>query len=196
MVVSSTGTPEEESDYSAYGTEYSPPAAEPIATNSPAKNGMPNQATTTLGPGTSEYTRAFLTVDPGPYLTQDAQALNRYAYARNNPMKYIDPNGKTFVVAADQQLTIQQNISTLLRSNAGRQLVNKIANDPRPTFVGSGSLPRVQNPSGTTSVTNGTTTLIPGSTPGPVVGTDITLYTIQYCLYRNSNWPGRLPKSD
>jgi RHS repeat-associated protein len=42
----------------------------------------------------------FLSPDPKVPSAFDAQAYNRYAYGRNNPTTYADPNGQFFVVVA------------------------------------------------------------------------------------------------
>jgi len=39
----------------------------------------------------------FLSADPVGVMGGDPQALDRYAYVRNNPLKYVDPTGLTFV---------------------------------------------------------------------------------------------------
>ena len=116
----------------------------------------------------------FVTVDTGPYAVRDPMTLNRYAYTRDNPLRYIDPLGKYFVIATDQSPAAQQYISTLLRSSAGQALVQRIAADSRPTFVGSSSLPRVDAGNGKVAVTNGQTTALPGR-PGQLGGTDVKL---------------------
>lgn len=38
----------------------------------------------------------FMSVDPLAGNTEDPQTLNRYVYTRNNPLKYIDPDGLDF----------------------------------------------------------------------------------------------------
>jgi RHS repeat-associated protein len=81
----------------------------------------------------------FLSPDPGPYIWNDPQTLNRYAYSRNNPLKFIDPNGQYFVIASGNEHA-RQAISMLLRSNTGRALVGSIAADPRPTYVKEGRI--------------------------------------------------------
>jgi len=43
----------------------------------------------------------FITADSVVSDFYDPQDLNRYAYARNNPMKYVDPNGHAFETAWD-----------------------------------------------------------------------------------------------
>ena len=53
-------------------------------------------------------TGRFLSEDPAFLTTSfnlaDPQSLNSYAYARNNPLKYIDPNGESFQSFADAAL--------------------------------------------------------------------------------------------
>jgi len=41
----------------------------------------------------------FITMDPAPYSTANVQSFNRYAYANNNPNKFIDPDGESPVLA-------------------------------------------------------------------------------------------------
>lgn len=36
----------------------------------------------------------FLSMDPAGFVESNPQSFNRYAYANNNPQKYIDPNGE------------------------------------------------------------------------------------------------------
>ncbi|MGH8590271.1 MAG: RHS repeat-associated core domain-containing protein, partial [Gammaproteobacteria bacterium] len=37
----------------------------------------------------------FLAIDPAGFDPQNPQSFNRYAYANNNPYKYVDPNGES-----------------------------------------------------------------------------------------------------
>jgi RHS repeat-associated protein len=114
----------------------------------------------------------FLSPAPGPYIKQDPQTWNRYAYARNSPLKYIDPTGRYFVVATGNT-SVQQYISTLLRSESGKAFVQLIASDPRPTKVNGGRLDYITNSDRSFSITNGATTPIPD---GKALGsTDVVL---------------------
>jgi RHS repeat-associated protein len=117
----------------------------------------------------------FMSTDHGPFVWRDPQTLNRYIYTRNNPLKYVDPSGNYFVVSSDVAVQVKEYISTLVRSEAGRNLVNQIGLSPKPTLIDSGSLPRTQVSDNRALVTNGQTTAIPGNTPGAVAGTQITL---------------------
>jgi len=41
----------------------------------------------------------FLSVDPAGVDADDPRTFNRYSYAANNPYKYIDPDGRIFILA-------------------------------------------------------------------------------------------------
>ena len=65
----------------------------------------------------------FTTPDPGPHIKADPQTWNRYTYARNNPLAYIDPTGQYFVVASSNHAA-RQHVSTL-SSRSGGHLYNE-----------------------------------------------------------------------
>lgn len=116
----------------------------------------------------------FMSPDPGPYVKHDPQTWNRYAYTRNNPLKYIDPTGMYFVISSNYTAA-KQYISTLLRNDSGAALVRQIAADPRPTYVVPGRLPITPNANGTRlNITNGTTTPLE-SVPGKATGTSVVI---------------------
>ena len=82
----------------------------------------------------------FTSPDPGPYVWSDPQTLNRYAYTRNNPLKFIDPTGKYFVVAAQDQKFYQKALTDLYRRPGGRELVNSLAQSDRAVLLDRRSL--------------------------------------------------------
>jgi len=43
----------------------------------------------------------FLAIDPAGFDPQNPQSFNRYAYANNNPYKYVDPDGRAAETALD-----------------------------------------------------------------------------------------------
>jgi RHS repeat-associated protein len=116
----------------------------------------------------------FLSGDPGPLLWSDPQTLNRYAYSRNGPARYVDPTGKYFVVAADMQRQVQHYISTMLRSPDGAMTVAKIAFSNKPVSFHLGTLPRTKH-GGTISVVNGQSVPSIGAAIGQLGGVDVTL---------------------
>ncbi|MGD0830885.1 MAG: RHS repeat-associated core domain-containing protein [Terracidiphilus sp.] len=113
----------------------------------------------------------FLGPDPGPFIWQDPQTLNRYAYARNNPLKFVDPNGQYFVIRSGDQ-NAKQAISMMLRSQTGRALVNSIAADPRPTYVMSG---RLEHGNGSFTVGKHDILEINQGGVGEMIGTVVTI---------------------
>jgi RHS repeat-associated protein len=118
----------------------------------------------------------FSSTDPGPYVWRDPQTLNRYAYTRNNPLRYVDPTGMYFVVAPEMQAQVKQYISTMLRSPQGAAMIRAISANPKPNFFSQGTLDRHQVlGTNQVAVTNGTTTPVAGNQPGQVAGTQTTL---------------------
>lgn len=77
----------------------------------------------------------FMSPDSGPYVWSDPQTLNRYSYTRNNPLKFIDPSGKYFVVAVQDQKFYQEALTDLYRRPGGRELVNSLAGSSRPVLL-------------------------------------------------------------
>ncbi len=97
MVVSAAGAVEEESDYSAFGTEY------PISgtgANRYKFTGKERDADTGLDYfGARSYNNVFarFTSSDLPFADQhttNPQTWNLYMYALNNPLKNVDPNGR------------------------------------------------------------------------------------------------------
>jgi hypothetical protein len=127
--------------------------------------------------GRSPNLGRFLSSDRGPYIWGDPQTLNRYTYTRNNPLKYVDPTGKYFVVVGTDAFKkqVQNYISTLSRNDTGKAMVDSVAKSPKPTFVSEQTLPRQENKGGTISVTAGQTTPIAGDKPGGVAGATLAL---------------------
>jgi RHS repeat-associated protein len=118
----------------------------------------------------------FLHTDPGPFLWTDAQSLNRYAYTRNNPLKFVDPTGRYFVVAPEMQAQVKRYISAMLRSPHGAEIIRAISANPKPNFFTLGQLDR-HPVAGTNkiAVTTAATTWIAGSQPGQLAGTQTVL---------------------
>jgi RHS repeat-associated protein len=89
----------------------------------------------------------FMSPDPGPFIWRDPQTLNRYTYTRDNPLKYVDPTGKYFVISTSDPHYQQfvSAISKMLATPVGRAAVHRIAADPRPAFYQSGKLPQDPN---------------------------------------------------
>lgn len=87
-------------DYSPYGTAVASMSAPP---NGPGYTGHVNDPDTGLVYMQARYydpsTAHFLSVDPNPPTAGNAFNFNRYAYANNNPIVNIDPDGRETGIA-------------------------------------------------------------------------------------------------
>ncbi len=75
----------------------------------------------------------------------DPQQLNRYSYVRNNPLKYVDPDGNDLKLnpklkKADQDRIIKDAIK-LYRKASGRAALEQLEKSDVTYVVGSGKLP-------------------------------------------------------
>jgi RHS repeat-associated protein len=55
----------------------------------------------------------FISVDPGPFVVADPQSWNRYPYVQNNPLKFIDPTGKTLTLLGADAEYIKEELERL-----------------------------------------------------------------------------------
>jgi RHS repeat-associated protein len=119
IVVSAAGVPEEESDYSPFGTEV-------VVTSGPNKykfTGKERDTETGLDLMGARYYGSALgrLVTPDPLMIQkqkliDPQQWNMYQYARNNPQRFIDPTGMLLFVngsGSDSYLRLLEEASGL-----------------------------------------------------------------------------------
>jgi RHS repeat-associated protein len=148
-VTNANGTVLDDSDFYPYGGER---AVYSSSGNTYKFTGKERDTESTLDYfGTRYYSSQsgrFMSPDSGPYLWADPQSLNRYSYARNNPLKYIDPTGRYFVISPNDphygQFVIA--VADMLLSNNSRYMIEEIANDPRPAFFFSGSVEDLHPP--------------------------------------------------
>ena len=111
-VTNQSGAVVERHDYLPYGEECT---TGPCASNPGAGAGQPRKFTgkerdteTGLDYFGARYYGSkigrFTTVDPAYTIAEnlvDPQRWNRYSYARNNPLKYVDPDGRAIDIAVD-----------------------------------------------------------------------------------------------
>jgi RHS repeat-associated protein len=172
----------ERHDYLPFGEECTNAPCAPVEGVEPKRfTGKERDKETGLDYFGARYYKAtvgrFTTVDPDRSLRPaliDPQRWNRYGASRNNPLKYVDPSGGYFVVAANMQKEAQQYISMMLRSAAGAAAIHAIANDPRPSYYAHGHLPRRLH-GRTTSYQPGSTLPLAGIHVGEMAGTRTTL---------------------
>jgi uncharacterized protein RhaS with RHS repeats len=75
----------------------------------------------------------FLSVDPKERRTSATrpQEWNRYAYALNNPLKYVDPDGRDAEIAAGSDVrAVKAYLTELARRPTGRAQLMAVVNDP------------------------------------------------------------------
>jgi RHS repeat-associated protein len=89
----------------------------------------------------------FTTTDP-VYTWQenlvDPQRWNRYAYARNNPLRYTDPDGKEIALAANlskgDAKFIVSALTQIAGRSRGREALTTLINNPNTIVFGVGSV--------------------------------------------------------
>jgi hypothetical protein len=74
----------------------------------------------------------------------DPQQWNMYSYARNNPLKYTDPDGRELQLATGMSKTDEQRVTKSLvevyRKPGGAQRIERLAGSSIKYTVGSGDL--------------------------------------------------------
>jgi RHS repeat-associated protein len=66
----------------------------------------------------------FTGIDTGPFTPADPQNFNRYSYAQNNPLKFIDPSGREIELTGDKA----QDFIDYLERKSGLKLKYKTKN--------------------------------------------------------------------
>lgn len=78
----------------------------------------------------------FMGVDPQPFVETDLQTFNRYAYASNNPYKFIDPDGEKIRFAPGSTREFQQRFAQIVQYlNAGDVSGTLARLEARPEIV-------------------------------------------------------------
>jgi len=174
----------ERHDYLAFGEECTtgPCAANPgVGAGQPRKfTGKERDQETGLDYFGARYYGSrigrFTTVDPVYTWNDnllDPQRWNRYAYARNNPLRYVDPDGREIALASnlskgDAKFLVNALIEMAARPT-GRGALTTLINDPNTIVFGVGD---VNDPAkvesarkgGTVGLTFGTTTFLDPTT--------------------------------
>jgi RHS repeat-associated protein len=69
----------------------------------------------------------FLSIDPAPFTEGNPHSFNRYAYANNNPVKFVDPDGREIVSAnARNNEALSNMINTLALGNFAFDANNRL----------------------------------------------------------------------
>jgi RHS repeat-associated protein len=97
----------------------------------------------------------------------DPQRINVYAHVRNNPLKFIDPDGADLVLAENlkpkQQEFIVKNLARLYMTEKGRAIIERVDKSPFVVTLGRAELTRKDlNPAKSGEAVFGGTTYVVG----------------------------------
>src|SRR6185503_480435 len=54
----------------------------------------------------------FISIDSGPFTIADPQNFNRYSHVQNNPLKFVDPSGRTLTLTGDDADKLVEELET------------------------------------------------------------------------------------
>ena len=82
-------------------------------------------------------TGRFLAVDPVGFVVRNIQSFNRYAYANNNPYKYVDPDGKYIIAigTSGEKKQINDALNKIKNSNPLTRLHYKELQDSKNNHI-------------------------------------------------------------
>jgi RHS repeat-associated protein len=88
----------------------------------------------------------FLSMDKLGGKPADPQSWNRYSYSRGNPVTLVDPNGRYFLLANENDRAQFANaFVTASGDSRVRAALTTLAHDPRPILLQKGALPSETN---------------------------------------------------
>jgi RHS repeat-associated protein len=140
-------------DFLPFGEEWSSagggPGTNPV--DQRLFTGQERDAELDLGYFGARYYRAnlgrFTTVDPALDIDKaiaEPQRWNRYAYVTNNPLKYVDPDGRELKWATSLSTSDRERLVKILvdvvRREEGRALVERLAADSQVVEIGARSV--------------------------------------------------------
>jgi RHS repeat-associated protein len=106
LITDVNGTPQEQSDYYPFGGEIPISGSDP---NHYKFTGKERDSESGLDNFGARYDASslgrFMTPDPLGGHYEDPQTLNRYAYVRNNPLRFTDPTGLDFYLTCSRKDT-------------------------------------------------------------------------------------------
>jgi RHS repeat-associated protein len=139
VVTNQAGAVVRRHDYLPFGEEWQPQSG---SNDARRFSGKERDAETGLDYFGARYYAAsagrFTTIDPVQTWQEnlvDPQRWNRYAYVRNNPLRYTDPDGRCIdacvleALAAAVAVKITADVVTYLTSPQGRDATRQIASD-------------------------------------------------------------------